>query len=260
MVFKRSKARVGKRAGRGKIRGKRKGKFYGLKDKGLIMINRTPAKLHNAVAPHFYTRLETGCTATTVVAGAPGTNIFSVKSSPYEPFNSGAPISSMTSTSLVPATLAVNALFPVGYHNICSASAPYGHYKCYASKFHLTCSPQALADVVWLCVFPNNGQSAITDFQQAQSQPYAKVICCQANNSQKENTISMYMDHATVWGITKAQLKADTLPAYNADQRYTMFWNVIYQLSNNTQSAPIAWQIKEELYVEFAQPNLMADT
>lgn len=258
MVFKKTQRRVARKAG--KRKGKGRSKFYRVKDsKGLTMVNRTPASMHNVVAPHFYTRLETGVCATTVVAGAPGTNIFSVQSTPYLPFNTGIPISSMTSTSLVPATLAVNALFPVGYHLLCNSSAPYGHYKCYASKFHITVSPQALADVLWLCVFPSSGQSNITDFQLAQSQPYAKVICCQANNDQKQNTISMYMDHATINGITKAQLKADKLAAYNQDQNYTQYWNVIYQLSNNAQSAPIAWQIKQELYVEFAQVNLMSD-
>lgn len=269
MPRKRFQRRV-KKHRRGKRRG---GRFYRQADrKGELMVNRTPARLHNAVAPRYKTRLEGGYTGILTNANSPATAFWTHSGNGLHlPFNgpSGVSYTGQAFTAaggahgtLVPATLALNALDPVGHQLI---SQLYGSYKVYASRIDVTVTPSAGADTLLLVVAPVAAEGDIASFetQYLMSAPYAKAITCTGNNNIQKNRISLYMDSSTALGQNRAQFQAQLATACNAAPFVNpnqWNWVIAYQmLSGNVPSSNVFVEVRQTFYVEYenVQENLL---
>jgi len=184
MAFRRKPARRTVR--RPKRRFQRKGKFFKSADrKGHTMINRTPARQQNVIAPVFYTRVNSdvlGVVQNTMVIPTtnPGVNAISFSVSgnvlPF-PWNKGNGSSSVQGSydDMLPVATAGNlilansldtsyALQPMGYTNVLKAM--YNQFRVLAAKLRITIVPSVqfsttLYDeplystkVFTLCVYP----------------------------------------------------------------------------------------------------------
>lgn len=220
---------MARRRGRRRVGGKRRrGRFYkSAVGKGEVMVNRTKARLHNVVAPHYLTKLEYGFTGSqTLAAGVQGYfNIWlNCLTFPGDPAGSAVGLgvdytNAAFGGTLYPATHALAALEPVGYTQL---SVLYERFRVFASKIQVTCQPVGAVDAM-MCVLPVNGASLTVpepgnDIQRAQSAPYAKFITCSSNNNIRQNTISMYMDAPTMLGLTKQQYKDDPNTGHDYDK------------------------------------------
>lgn len=261
-----------RRAGRSRRRGRRSRRFYKSADrKGELMINKTPARLHNCIAPRFKTRLEAGFSGILTNANSPATAFFTISGNGVHlPFNgpSGNGYTGKAFTSagggpqgtLVPATVALNALGAVG-HNLLSNL--YSQYRVYASSLQVTFTPSAGADGALLVICPVPGSGDISGFetQYLMSAPYSKAITCTGNNNVKQNRISHYMDSATALGMTRAQFQASLPTLTNADSAGTnnvnqWNWVVAYQmLSGSAPSSNVFVEVRMTFYVEYEAPQ-----
>lgn len=232
------------------------------------MVNRTPARLHNVIAPHYYTRLEAGFAGNRPAAAA-AQSYFDIDMSAYLPFDPS--IGKLWTDAapgpagvLVPATLALNALEPVG---AAALAALYKSYRVYAAKLDITYSPTAGADATMMVVQPYStfvgGPS--TDAQAAMSQPYSKAITCTGNNNVRQNRISSYMDVATMLGFTRQQYKDATTSIGNYDASNpgigAAFRVYLDTLSGAALSAIAVVEVRLTLWVESLYPlQNLADT
>lgn len=257
--FRRSVRRTSRRL-------RRRRPFYGSKDrKGEVMINKTPAKLHNVIAPHYFTRLEAGFSGNRPAA-AGAAAYFDVDMTPYLPFDPSVgklftDASPGPAGVLVPATLALNALEPVG---TAALSALYKSYRCYAARLDVTYTPTAGADGSMLIVVPFSSGSGgeVTDAQIAMSLPYSKAITCTGNNNVKQNRISMYMDLPTLLGLTRTQYNDLSTSIGNFQSSnpgvYGQFRVFMNTLSGNALTAIAIVEVRVCLWIEaiYPVPNL----
>lgn len=236
-------------------------KFYpkdGASGRKGVMVNRTSARMHNFVAPHFLTKLECGFTGTSAgLAG--GITYFSVRANGLHfPMDDGAGAApsflnaATANGTAFPATLALGALEPAGYTQL---SVIYAQYRVYASKIQITVQPTgAVSAIEYLCVYPSDTDATViaTDFQRAMSQPYSKCITCTAQNNVKQNTIQMYLDNPTILGLTRQQYNdlGATASVTNANPNSDTHWNIVVSNTGAVQAAYTV-EVRVTYWVEF---------
>lgn len=219
-----------------------------------VMVNRTAARLHTAVAPHFLTKLEYGFSGHhTLVAGTNG--FFEIEMNGLlEPGDNVNLFTAATAGGTVyPAAHALNALNPVGFSQL---AVLYSSYRVLASKIIITYTPDT-ADMM-LVVGPDTNNSATigADTQRALAQPYHKAIQCTQTNNVKQNTISLYMDCPTTAGLTKQQYyDSDRVSALvNATPANLLNWNIYYASYAAATASAGSWQIRVIYWVDFFEP------
>jgi len=209
---------------RGKKNGKSKvptlGGFFksAVKRGGQVMVNKVPAKMHDVVAPHYLTKLAYGFTGyqlTTVGGLGAGLSYFTIALNSLTFPGNVAGIARFTDASfqgtLVPATLALNALNPMGYSQL---GVLYQQYRVFASKITVVYNPNATLTSNMVCIYPQSNAGGfaapeVLDMQRALNLPYAKFKEVTSQNMVKNNSISSYMDVATLNGLTKQQMIDD---------------------------------------------------
>lgn len=228
------------------------------------MFNKTPSKLHQFIAPHYYTHLMCSMNGIFNNAALPASQSWSIMGNGQQaPFNTAlgsyGAISSSTGFSSIPATLALSALNPVGYHALKSI---YNRQRTYAQKIRITLEPSITTNPYYLCVFPVNTDefaTVVTDFQLAQSLPYSKTILCSTNNTMSKNTLTSYVDFATLSGLTKLQYKDEdnNQSKTSSNPVNLQGWIVLYQAAAttaNSASDTLMIRIDLESTVEFFEP------
>lgn len=223
------------------------------------MYNPVPPRLHNIVAPRFFTDLEYGFSGISTVA-ASAFNFLVIGNSLQLP-GSGTGADFTASGTLVPATHALNALQPVGY------SALSGLYKKYR-VWYSTCTVSLIPSnqtgssfAKMLVLYPTILDGGVTDVQLAQSLPYAKAICVQQQADPKSSTLISKMDTKTIYGLSQAQEMAD--PNFQSSTGSSpgnyWYWNAVIQdLGNVNVSAAASNQVtvlvRISYNVEFYDP------
>lgn len=257
-----AKRRVKKGAGKRRIFKRKRGYYKSKVGKGEVMVNRTAARLHTVVAPHYLTHLDAAFTGAIWNAAPTATQAFSIYANGLSyPFNTGNPFTTANTTAgvLYPATLALNALHPVGFSQL---TVLYSFYRVYASRISITVTPNPSGnELLNMVVYPSSNDLPVTDFQRAQAQPYSKTIMVSPNNNVKQNTISLYMDNPTILGLTKMQYNdsSATQALSTANPSSGTYWNVIiYNASGNnlpaTQASSTAVNCHVDYTCEFFEP------
>lgn len=279
-----------KRRGKKPRRGRKRGRAMVKKE---VMVNKMPRRLHTVIAPHYFTTLEYGFTGSaTLAAGAQG--YFNVWANGlFTPGNNlgGATAGGGQATvnfvlftgagfggTLYPATLALNALNPVGETQL---SVLYGKYRVHSSKISVTCTPVSGSPDCLLSVLPIDGNSLEAglpgnDIQRAQSQPFAKAIQVSPNNNLKQNTVQNKCQSHTILGLTKAQYKDDPLTAGltsatnpsgfptsiggNNASPDGVFWQVNVSPMRAADTPLNLYEIRVIYFAEFFEPVAMLDT
>lgn len=254
------KKRMAKRGGR-KHFGKKKKGFApksGASGRKGVMVNRTAARLHTVVSPHYLTKLEYGFTGHQALA-ANTNGYFSIWMNGLHfpgSINGGGAGDFTNGTNggtLYPAALAMAALNPIGFSQL---AVLYARYRVLGSKIQITCTPDTSDQL--LIVGPDTDRSDViaTDTQRALAQPYHKSIQCTQTNNVKQNTIQLYMDCPTVAGLTKQQYydnpNVGSLVATNPSD--VIYWN-IYQSSFTAAIAQANnYVVKVTYWCEFYEP------
>lgn len=270
MVKRVMRKRRGNKSRRGRKRGH--GKFYKSKvGKGEVMVNRTPARLHTVIAPHYLTKVDFGFTGQ-VSLTTPSEGYFSVFGNnvmyPGNCDTTGTGINLFTSATaggtVFPATLALNHLNSIGMAQL---GVLYEKYICLASKISVTFSPDNSSDAnnALLVVYPSVDVSGTiaNDTQRAMMQPYAKEKQTSTNNNVKQNTISIYMDSPTVLGLTKQQYYDNPSVQYSTQvsggstpsgSSYYWYWNINYSPYATGMSLQGAVDVKVTYWLDLFEP------
>lgn len=283
MVKKFVKRRGGRR---GRKRGARRkggdggGYYKSANRRGQVMVNRTPARQHNVVAPHYFTRLESGFTGNIPAGQGPNIQWSFAANQLHEPFNKPVSSANIFTTGpaatppapagvLVPATKTLAQLDPAGCANL---SYLYSYARVYACKVDITLSPMSINDATLMVVSPMIDTAAEDaednppfDTQTQMSEPYAKAITCTCNNNIKQNRISIYMDSATILGLTKRQYNdnPNTASVFGGNLSTSVLWGYLVSLellSGNVNAAAIGVEVRTTYWCEFFNPNQMYDT
>jgi len=234
IMVKRMRKRI--RKGKGAVSGRR---FKRGVNKGLLMVNRTPSKMHEVVAPKFRTHLEygfTGYQATTAAGLGAGPTNFSVLMNgltfPGSVVNSTFTDAAHFQGTLFPATLALTALNPLGHAQL---SVLYQSYRVLSSKFQITYTPYSFqaataSGLVDIVVAPMNDAIPV-DMQKALSLPWSKYKQVSFTNNLKNNTLTLYHKCHEILGRTKNQYYTDVgtfaAVSVNPTGADLLQWNVL---------------------------------
>jgi len=215
---------------RGPRRAPVRGRVHALR----IMSNPVPAYTHNICAPRYFTNLEWGFAGQTT----PSTGLqFSVLGNSVQvPGNTSNSFASVG--TIFPATHALSVLQPVG---LAALAGLYNQIRVWESTITVSVLPgypyvvsghlvdYALPGASQVVVFPTSTEEALSDAQLAQSLPYSTIKICNANGSQKDNTIIKRMDTRTMYGISDAQMESDPnyYALYGQTPANSWWWNVV---------------------------------
>lgn len=220
-----------------------------------VMVNAMPRRVHNIVAPIFFTTMQCQVQVRLPV-GALATDTFAVYASKlYEPFNSTLPLGGIT-TSL--GTIATNNLLPAGFTALSNLYECYRVHKC---QMRLTVTPRLSADYLLLVALPQDEDTTVAaTAQQALSSPYSKTITCTGNNNIKQNTLHLGIKNRTYFGRTKQSYRSENdyaaVGGITSPPLINMLYHVWYQTySGAVTTADTAINLVLNYSVEFFEPK-----
>lgn len=229
-----------------------------------VMVNRMPRRAHTAIAPKYFTTMETGFQGA-VSTGAPKVQYFDVWGNYYDTafYANGlvtpafSNFTGMTNASFVNTALDVSTLQYAGSSRLAQL---YQRYKVNASQISVTVSPTAAADIMEICIFPYsiNTTTPVTDMQNAKNQPFSKCFTVTGNNNIKQNTLHHKLHSMVPLGISREQYR--NLPylqyaqAPQAEDKLWI-WRVMYQTySNAVTTSNLAFNVKVTASMEHSAP------
>jgi len=227
-----------------------------------VMINRMPRRMHNVVAPIFFSTMQCQAQARIEIDQSSGAHFDVHANKMNNPFY-GATLLSAIATGL--GSVGLDDLQPAGFIALSNIYTSYRIHKC---TMRVTMTPSNATDILLLAVLPQGSdQAQITTFQQAMSSPYSKTITCTGNNNIKQNTVTLGIKTRDFFGKTKQAFRAENdyavTEAFTSAPQFPLQYDVWYQLysgANNTGT--IAVNVVLTYSVEFFAPqtNLPIDT
>lgn len=227
------------------------------------MYNPVPSRLHNVVAPRFFTNLEFGFSGNTTVAAASA--VFNVLGNAL--LNPADGTQDFTSIgTAVPATVALATLVPAGFPELLGL---YRAYRVWSSKFTVSVVPNTIYSADGTMRFPKltvllptTAANAVADPQALQSFPYSKAIICNQNSDTKSCTLNHWMDTKSILGLAQAEMQSNgSLVGTSAANPTTLwYWQVAIQdLGAVNLSAAATNQVsvlvRATYHVEFFSPD-----
>jgi len=220
------------------------------------MYNPMSHATHNVVAPRFFTNLEYGFSGN--LAGAAGYQFTVLGNGLSLPGNT-ADVFTGAGGTLFPATVALNALQPLGFSAIADL---YNSYRVWTSSITVSAFPEfnpagvPTSGAAQLVIFPTNTEASLADVQKAQSLPYSKTKILTTYASAQDCTITNTMDTKSVFGLSETQMKADSkYYSLTGTNPSNSFW--YNALISNTTNAVFSCRVivKVNYRVEFFDPN-----
>lgn len=216
--------------------------------------------MHLPFAPRYLTKLEYGFSGTINQALAAGTAAYWSIGMNWglHPGNTANPFTAATGSGvLYPATLAINALNPVGFSQL---AVLYARYRIHTSRVVASITPPTKAFVV---VYPESVDMPVTDFQSAMIQPFSKDFELSQYNNIKQNTIIMTHRCHEILGLTKRQYSDsdNTGSLVTGHPNNGCYWNFIVQPdAAATSLVGTTVNIRVTYFVEFYDPLAPTDT
>lgn len=221
-----------------------------------VMINTMPRRVHNIVAPIFFTTMQLQAQARLEIGSGPAGR-FSINCSKLlNPFATDDPLTTIA-TQL--GAIDIDTISPTGLQAL---AALYDSYKVHKCTMRITFTPATTVDPLLLIALPQDGEMAFTSTAQtAQAQVYAKTITCTGTNNIKQNTLHMGIKQRTYFGKTKQAYRAENDYAgmdgiLSTIPNIEMYYFIYYSLYSGVVSVgPISINIVLTYNVEFFQPT-----
>lgn len=222
-----------------------------------VMVNSMPKRVHNLVAPIFFTTMQAQVQCRIPAASAAEGNFNVYCSKLHEPFNTAtAPLSAIAT---VLGSIPINNVLPAGLTAIANLYESYRVHKCH---MRITATPRVVADQLLLVILPQDEDTTlVASTQQALSQPYSKTITCTGTNNIRQNTMHMGVKSRTFFGRTKQSFRSENDYAciegvIGGSPILNMYYDVWYQTySGAVLSADLNINVVLTYSVEFFEPK-----
>lgn len=196
------------------------------------------------------------CKFTTGFMGSTGSGvvnhyIFSAKmNSLHVPFNGGG-----WTGGIFPGTATLNTLQPVGFSNMCSATAPYNSFRVFASKCQVRILPVGdSTQIVNMVLIPHVTGGGPNDLAAALEHPFSKARLFNQFQSTDNNVINNFITTHRLLGVTKRAL-ADDISArltgdFSTDPSLLCKWALYLESPDGLVLEEMDYVVTIEYYVE----------
>lgn len=173
--------------------------------------------------------------------------------SPFKPINNGSWGLGGSGPFSVANPVAVSALMPAAYTQICNQNL-YQKFRVYSSSIKVSVNPGDVRDYLELCVIPTDDTGIPTIVSTAQSLPFAKCkqILTGKGPSHVTNSITLHK----LAGVTKSAVENDLsnqfIGDFNADPATRYYWRILVGTNQQTDNfVGMAFEMKVTYWVEF---------